>query len=139
MDIVFADTDVLIDFLVDREPFSSHAAALFSLAERKELSIYITSLSFSNAYYVLRKFGTHQKILDKLKEVRLLSKLLEVNKTSVDLALASKFDDFEDALQYYSVVQHGKITTILTRNVKDYRHSDFPVMSPETYLKSRVL
>ncbi|PKP40671.1 MAG: DNA-binding protein [Bacteroidetes bacterium HGW-Bacteroidetes-12] len=137
MQLVFVDTDVLIDFLTNREPFSSFAAELFSLAEQKEISIYITSLSFSNAYYVLRKFGTHEKIISKLKEIRLLTKLLEVNKTSVDLALASNFNDFEDALQYYSVIQHGKITTILTKNTKDYRHSDFPVLTPETYLKSR--
>lgn len=137
MELVFADTDVLIDLLTDREPFSTFAAELFSLAEQKEISIYLTSLSFSNAYYVLRKFGTHDKIISKLKEVRLLTKLLEVNKTSVDLALASNFNDFEDALQYYSVIQHGKITAILTRNTKDYRHSDFPVLTPETYLKGR--
>jgi len=135
---VFVDTDVLIDFLIEREPFSTFSAQLFSLAEQKEITIFLTSLSFSNAFYVLRKFGTRDKLLSKLKEVRLLVKILDVNKKSVDLALASSFTDFEDALQYYSAIQHGKISVIITRNIKDYKLSDFPVLTPESYLKSRV-
>jgi len=137
MEIVFADTDVLIDFLTNRKPFGKYAAEVFSLAEQKKLSIYISALSFSNAYYVLRKYGTHNRILSKFKEIRLFTKLIEVNKTAVDMALSSSFSDFEDALQYYSAIQQGRISVILTRNIKDYKHADFPVLSPETYLKSR--
>ncbi|MFP5470359.1 MAG: type II toxin-antitoxin system VapC family toxin [Bacteroidia bacterium] len=136
MQQVFVDTDVLIDFLTDREPHSTHAAQLFALAEKRELNIYVTSLTFSNTYYVLRRLASHQKVIDKLRELSLLVKVIEVDKKAVELALVSSFTDFEDALQYYSAIQQGKLQVIITRNVKDYKHADFPVMTPESYLKT---
>jgi predicted nucleic acid-binding protein len=136
MQQVFVDTDVLIDFLTDREPHSTHAAKLFALAEKRELNIYVTSLTFSNTYYVLRRLASHQKVIDKLRELSLLVKVIEVDKKAVELALVSSFSDFEDALQYYSTIQQGKIQVIITRNTKDYKHADFPVMTPESFLKT---
>ena len=50
---LFLDTNVIIDFLIDRKPFSMHAAKLFAKAEKKELIICIAALSLSNIFYVM--------------------------------------------------------------------------------------
>lgn len=132
---LFLDTDVVIDLFIDREPFSSFAAQVFSLCETNKLRIYISALTFSNTYYVLRRFATHRKVLDKLKKLESITRIVEVNGKSINLALQSSFSDFEDALQYHSALQQENIDVIITRNVKDYRDSALPVMTAETCLK----
>ena len=132
---IFLDTDIVIDFLIDREPFSDYAAQILSLGEVSKLRIYISALTFSNTYYVLRKFATHRKVIDKLKKLETITRIVEVNGKSINLALQSSFRDFEDALQYCSALQQQNIDVIITRNVKDYRDSVLPVMTAETCLK----
>lgn len=51
-------------------------------------------------------------------------------------ALESAFNDFEDALQNFSAVKHGDIHSIITRNIKDYKHSTLNVITPDVFLKS---
>src|ERR1700743_1016525 len=96
MSKAFIDTDVILDFMTAREPFAMDAARIFSLSEKKQVSICTSGLVFSNAYYILRKLGPHKKVIEKLT---LLAKLVEViglPATVVIHALESEFNDFED-------------------------------------------
>ena len=70
------------------------------------------------------------------KDVIYDAKRKGISKSDVVLALNSRFKHLEDALQHYGVISHSKIDVILTGNIKDYRNSEIPVMTPETYLKS---
>jgi hypothetical protein len=68
-----------------------------------------------------------------------LSKLLGILKVDDDIiksALASDFKDFEDAIQYYTAQEYKRIDIIITRNIKDYKNSSLPVMTPETFMKT---
>jgi predicted nucleic acid-binding protein len=132
----FIDTDVILDFLTNREPFALDAARIFSLAENKEVSICTTGLVFSNAYYVLRKLGTHRKVVEKLTQLARLIDVIGLQKVAVMQALGSDFNDFEDALQYYAALAEG-VKVIVTRNTKDYKQSQLAVLTPDQYLKSR--
>ena len=73
MNNLFIDTDVIIDFLIDRKPFSREAAIIFTLIDQKKLKGYASSLTFSNLYYVLRKFESHNKVISKLDSLSNLS------------------------------------------------------------------
>ncbi len=61
--------------------------------------------------------------------------MIQIDKEVVLDSLNSDFKDFEDALQNYSAVKNGKISIVLTRNIKDYKKSEMAVMTPETYLR----
>jgi predicted nucleic acid-binding protein len=61
--------------------------------------------------------------------------VLPVTDKAIDLALASRFADFEDAIQYFTAIEHA-IKTLITRNLKDYKHADIPVMTADSYLKT---
>ena len=54
-DKIFLDADAALDHLADRQPFAEYAHRLLSLAETGELTVCLSSLSFSNLYYILRK------------------------------------------------------------------------------------
>jgi len=134
---VFVDTDVILDFMIAREPFAMDAARIFSLSEKKEISICTTGLAFSNAYYILRKLSTHKKVLAKLTQLARLIDIIGLPKIAVIQALGSDFSDFEDALQYYSALTED-VKIIITRNIKDFKHSQLAVLSPDQYLNSRA-
>ena len=55
MENVFIDTDIILDLLASREPFYIHAAELFSLADKNELKLFVSSLAFANLNYILSK------------------------------------------------------------------------------------
>jgi predicted nucleic acid-binding protein len=135
MQSVFVDTDISLDMLATRQPFYAAAARLFTKADKKEIKLHVSALSFSNLHYVLRSENTTAETRRILNNYRILVNVLAVNEKIIDLALQSLFKDFEDAIQYYTAVQHS-IPLILTRNLKDYKHSNLPVMTADDFLKN---
>lgn len=136
MTYLFIDTDVIIDFLIDRKPFSREAAIIFTLIEQKKLKGYSSSLTFSNLYYVLRKIESHNKVISKLEILSKMVGILRVEEQTIKNALASGFSDFEDSIQYFSAIDSKKIDVIITRNIKDFKKSEIPVMTPGDFLKT---
>jgi len=135
MDNVLIDTDVILDFFFDRKPFSDFAAQVLNLCEEKKLNGYATPVIISNVYYLLRKIGKHEIIIEKIKQLLTIIDILEMDKNVVLNALNSDFKDFEDALQNFSAIENGRAQIILTRNIKDFKKSELAIMTPETYLK----
>jgi predicted nucleic acid-binding protein len=135
---ILIDTDVILDFFFDRKPFSDSAAKVLSLCESGEIKGFITSVIISNVYYLLRQTSTHEKVIEKLKQLASITEVLTTNKDVVIKSLNSNFKDFEDALQNYSAELNGQIDLIVTRNFKDYKNSSLGVMTPENYLKTII-
>jgi predicted nucleic acid-binding protein len=133
---LFIDTDVIIDFIIDRQPFSREAAQLFTLIDQKKVKGYTSALCYSNLYYVLSKYAAHKKVITMLNELSELVGILKVDDDIIKASLASDFKDFEDAIQYYTAQEYKRIDVIITRNIKDYKKSSLPIMTPETFLKT---
>ena len=136
MDKLLIDTDVILDFFFDRQPFSEHAAKVFSLCEAKIIQGYATPVIISNTYYILRQTAKHEKVIEKLRRLLSFIEILVIDKEVLLLAMSSKFKDFEDAIQNYSAVKSGEIDIILTRNVKDFKYSEIGILTPENYIKT---
>lgn len=131
---IFIDSDIALDLLTEREPHYRHAAVLFSKADRKELLLFASSLSFANLHYILSKHYNAQQSRKILTKFKTLVRILAVDEKIIELALVSEFRDFEDAIQYHTCVQHG-LNTLLTRNTKDYKKARITIMTAEEYLK----
>ena len=134
MENVFVDTNIIIDLLAKREPFYKDAQDLFTLSDKKEIQLYISSLSFANAYYSIIK---HHKDIDAKKyltKFKVLVKILSLDDKVIELALASDFDDFEDGLQYFTAMVNES-DIIITRNKKDFKYSKIPVMTAGEYIR----
>jgi len=133
---IFSDTDIILDVITGRMPFSVEASSLFTLIEEEQIKSSTSSLSFSNIYYVLRKYASHQRVVSRLKELSELLHILSVDDTIIKNALQSGFKDFEDAIQYQTALSNPDIELIVTRNIKDYKQAELPVMTPGTFLKT---
>jgi predicted nucleic acid-binding protein len=131
---LFLDTNVLIDFLSDRKPFSDDAAILFNYSLNKEIKIYVSAVSYNNIYYIIRKTLTHQSTIRILNELQELTECIDVSNEVIKNSLNSDFKDFEDAIQYNSAKSESKIDFIVTRNSKDFKLSSIPVISPKEAL-----
>jgi predicted nucleic acid-binding protein len=130
---LFIDTNVLIDLIDKREPFYKDIAIIFSLAENKKFKLATSSLSFVNTFYVVSKSVSGLLVLDALKRIRIVCAISNIDEIVVDQSLISNFNDFEDAVQYFSALHH-KCDIIITRNKKDFKNSEIPVMTPIEFL-----
>jgi len=131
----YIDTNVLIDFLADRKPFSESATSLFDLAVKKKIKLYISALSYNNIYYILqRENKSHKKTIALLELLSEDCQILDATKTILLRAMRSDFKDFEDAIQYYSAKEQVGINAIITRNPKDFAVKDLAILSPDEAL-----
>jgi len=135
---VLLDSDIILDFFLDREPHSNYTSYILSQIELKQLNGYITAVIISNVYYLLRKLSTHERVVMKLNQLMTLTDVITIDKQVVLKAMNSKFKDFEDALQNYACESYGKIDIILTRNTKDFKKSEISVMTPEQFYKMKT-
>lgn len=132
---VFVDTNILIDFLGDRMPFADAAEELVLMAEAKTIEVYVSPLSFDNIYYILSHQFSHTQLMKMFDQLLRHIKVLNTNKEVVQKAVMSDFVDFEDAIQYFSLIKEKGISTIITRDRKGFRKGKLSVMTAEEYLK----
>jgi predicted nucleic acid-binding protein len=138
MDNVLIDTDVILDFFFDRQPFAEYSAQVIGLCETNKIKGFVTPVIYSNVYYLLRQTSRHDKVIDNLKQLLMITDVLSMDKEVVSNALNSGFKDFEDSLQNFAAMKHGEIDVILTRDLKAFSKSEIGVLTPESYIKSII-
>ena len=127
---IFMDTNVVIDFLADRQPFSLHAAKLFDLTIDGKVVIHISAVSYNNIYYILRQSSPHNATIRLLEELTEMTEIVDVTKAIIKQSLKTDFKDYEDAIQYYCALSIPEIDVIVTRDTKDFKKSTLPVLTP---------
>jgi predicted nucleic acid-binding protein len=116
----------------------SEAIKLINLVEADEYKGYTSAIVFTNTYYIQRKLKDHNTSIHFLKKLRLILTVLSVDDKIVQKALESKFNDFEDAVQYFTAVEN-KMDYIITRNTGDYKRSTIKVCTPSQYLRIKKM
>jgi predicted nucleic acid-binding protein len=127
---IFMDTNVVIDFLADRQPFSQQAARLFDLTIDGKVTIYISAVSYNNIYYILRQSLTNNATIKLLEALVEMTEITDVTKGIIQQSLKTDFKDYEDAIQYYCALSIPKIDFIVTRDTKDFKKSTLSVLTP---------
>ena len=126
---VFMDTNVVIDFLANRQPFSLEAAMLFDLSVNGIIKIYISAVSYNNIHYVLRKSLTKQATIKLLEQIAEITEIADVTSAIIRRSIKTDFNDYEDAIQYECALSIPEIDFIVTRNTKDFKKSVLPVLT----------
>ena len=136
MNNIIIDSDILLDFFLQRQPFFDHSLEILILCEKGKVKGFITGLIISNAYYILRKHFLHKNIMNDFKLLLTFLDVLTIEKNTVLKAIDSEFLDFEDALQNFSADSNSSINAIITRNIKDYKKSNLSVFTPTMFLET---
>lgn len=127
---IFLDTNVLIDFLANREPFAESAALLFEFAAQNKVQIYISAISFNNIYYILKQSLSHLQAIKHIAQLEKWTSTVAVDRAVIAASLSSEFRDFEDAIQYHCALTVPKLDAVVTRNAKDFKLSSISVLTP---------
>jgi len=132
---IFLDTNIMLDLLGERYPYYEAVAKIASLADSGKISIYVSALSYATVNYFLTKYEDQKIARTKLRKFKVLSEISNLDASILERSLNSDFADFEDAIQYHCALK-SKCSIILSRNQKDFKLSQIPVMSAEEYLVS---
>ena len=132
---LFVDTNIVIDLLSRREPFFEEAAVIFSLADKKQVELSVSSLTITNTGYTLLRQMDSNKAKSVLRKLRLILKILPLDDKIIGLALNDEtFSDFEDGLQYFTAIEDEQ-EIIITRNLKDFKNSKLPTMTAKQFIE----
>ncbi len=136
MTMILVDSDVILDIFLDREPFCMAALTVFLRIEQGYCQGNISATAIANIYYTTRKELGRTVAINGIK--RLLEteglRILAIGAHEIREAVFSEMTDFEDAVQA-AVADFEGIEYIITRNLKDYRKSPVPALSPMQLLE----
>lgn len=127
---VLFDTNVILDVLLNRQPFAPVAVQLFADVEYQKIQGYISATTITTIFYLAAKtLGTANARL-QLKQLLTIFQVAEVNQQVLQNALMTGFSDFEDAV-LAEAARLAKLDVIVTRNIKDFKLASLPVYLPE--------
>ena len=131
---IFIDTNVLLDVMLRRDNFYPASREVFDIVETNDISAFVSAVSMTNIFYILRKFK--QNIADAyslLDDLSALFTIAPVTENTITNALALRWKDFEDAVQFMSA-QGINAEYIITRNKSGFESFDIPCLSPAEYI-----
>ena len=129
---VLIDTNVLIDFVCDREGFADNANAIFALGYLGEVKLLTSALSFVTTMYVAHKHN-YQKVQRSLTKIAEFVEVQDLSANTTIEMLSTDWSDYEDATQHRTAVQ-ALANCIVTRNKNDFQKSSIPVYEPSEFL-----
>ncbi len=132
---VFLDVNVVMDCFLERGEFSEQAKQILYLADTININVSVMTIIFLH-YRMEREKINENKILTVLNELLKIITLIELDIQTILLSIHQPISkDFEDNVQYYSAIKNAEV--IISRNVKDFKNSSIPVMTPEEFLKKK--
>lgn len=133
---VFIDTNILIDYFSKRSPFFGPAATIVQLGHQRKCQILVSAMSFATTSFILEAHHklTNEVIVKKYADFVKMCHITTIDSQVINKSIASKFPDFEDAMQYYSATSE-KADCIITRNKKDFATSDIDIYEPTEFLQ----
>jgi predicted nucleic acid-binding protein len=130
---VLLDSDVVLDFLLEREPFFEVAGELFELIAQGACGGYVSGVTPVNVFYLMRKAKGIDKARRAVSDLLIVVRVCPLTQAVFEAAFALSFTDFEDAVQHASAASAG-LDAIVTRNLNDYKNAALPVYSPADFL-----
>jgi predicted nucleic acid-binding protein len=128
---LFLDTNIIVDLIADRKPFSKYSIEIFKKAEEKKIKLFTSSHSIATTHYLLKKYLEEKILRDVLYNLLDYVTVIAVDTDVLKKGLRSKHKDFEDSIQILCASTIEKIDCIVTRNTKDFRDSEILVLTPD--------
>ena len=127
---ILLDTNIVLDVLMDRMPFSDTAVELFSKVEDGAIIGYLCGTTITAVYYLASKTLGSARAQKEIKKLLSLFEVAPVNRLVLESALVVDFNDFEDAV-IHEAACHVGANAIVTRNLKDFKKSRISVYTSE--------
>ena len=130
---VLVDTNVVLDVLLKRSSFYHDSFKIFQFVDQERIYGCLSSSSITDIFYLLRKDRNNSgEVYQIMDELTALFSVVPVSETTISGALALRWKDFEDAVQFMAAKEND-ITYIVTRNKADYETQYIPCVSPTEF------
>ncbi len=131
---ILLDTNIVLDVLMDRLPYSDTAAELFSKVEDGTIIGYLCGTTITTVFSLASKTVGTARAQEEIKKLLSLFEVAPVNRHVLESALELDFNDFENAVIHEAACHIG-VDAIVTRNQKDLKKSRMSVYSSEEMAK----
>jgi predicted nucleic acid-binding protein len=130
---ILIDTNIVLDLILEREPFVEDAIALFEQIEQGKLEGHIAATTITNIFYIIRKTEGLEVALAAVNRLLIGLQFCVVDRQTVGMALSLGLKDFEDSIQL-ACATLNQLDGIVTRDRKDFIGSNLPIYSPTELL-----
>ena len=130
---VLFDTNVLLDVLLEREPYVEVVSKLFSLVDNGRIQGSFCAPAATTAYYMTAKGLGSKRAHDQVRTLLSMFEVATVDGGVLQRALDSGFSDYEDSVAHEAAVAAG-VGAIVTRNAQDFTKATIPVFEPHELL-----
>lgn len=126
----YIDCNILLDFLLQREPYAYAAGKLIELTEQQKIKSYLSPLTLATTYYLLGRYA-NKKLADTFVSDAIgVFQFIDMTALSTKQAIAYRYKDFEDDLHYYTALA-GSMDYMVTRNKKDFKNEGLQLVTAE--------
>jgi predicted nucleic acid-binding protein len=131
---VLLDTNVILDFVLSRQPFFTEADEIFVKLQNSEFEAYVSAITPINVFYTTRKEKGKATAFSAVEELLKLVRITKSNNHIFQNALLVAFNDYEYAVQHECASAENP-DAVVTRNVKDYQNASIKIYSPDEFLQ----
>jgi len=127
------NTNIVVDVISKRKGYEN-SLQLIRYCELGKVEGFISATTVTDIMYILRKHITPREVRNAVQTLLLILDVVDVLKSDITSAFLSDIKDFEDAVQS-CCAQRIKVDYIATNNLKDFKNSTVPAISPEKALE----
>jgi predicted nucleic acid-binding protein len=131
---IFLDTNILVDLVANRKPFSENAISIFDYCQKSNIKMYSTSHSIATLHYIAKKMVDEKELRLIIEDLLDTISIIAVTESILKKSLKSNHKDFEDAIQIVSAQSFNDMNCIVTRDLKDYKYAEINVLTPDDFL-----
>ncbi len=132
---VLVDTNIVLDFLLQREPFFQDAELLFQAIDVGKIVGYVTAITLTDIFYISRRHTRSvEQARQSVSEILTAMMICPVDRVVLESAFNSGLADFENAVQIFSAITQG-LEAIVTRDTQGFSSSLIPVLSIQELLQ----
>ena len=131
--VLLIDTNIVLDVLLNRPEFVKDSSMIWKLCETEQAKGYISTLTYANMMYVMRKQLTPEQIEEVFRKLNLIFEFADFSPVVLERAVSMKWKDFEDAVQS-ATAESVHADYIITRNLKDFTQSRVMAFTPSELL-----
>ncbi len=131
--VLLIDTNVVLDVLLNRPEFVKASSMIWKICETEQAKGYISTLTYANMMYVMRKQLTSEQIEEVFCKLNLIFEFADFSSAVLERAMNMKWKDFEDAVQS-ATAESVHADYIITRNLKDFTQSKVMAFTPAELL-----
>ena len=131
---IFLDTNILVDIVANRFPFSKNAISIFDYCQRRKITMYSSSHSIATMHYIAKRMVDEKELRSIIADLLDTISIIAVTESILKKSLKSSHKDFEDAIQITAAQSINTMDCIVTRDLKDFKNSEIKVFTPDEFL-----